>query len=102
MNMFKTLFASALIGLAGISSAQAHGNVGWSISISSPAYVAPTVYYRPIVSYQPVAPVVYYSAPSVVYSAPAYGYYRSHSHGRWGNGGWRHGDRCERPRHHWR
>ncbi len=104
MKPFKTLFAGALIGLASISSAQAHGNLGWSISIGSPSYYAPPpVYYSapPVVYHS--SPVVYYRpAPTVVYSAPAHGYYRSHSYGRWGHDGWRGGDRCERPRRHWR
>ena len=106
MKLFKTILAMTILGLAGISSAQAHGggNVGWSISIGSPYYAPPPVYYAapPVVYYD--APVVYYrSAPPVVYSPYAsFSYFGTGGRHRdwdrhewrerrhdWGRGGWR-------------
>jgi len=89
MKLFNTLFAVALVGLASISSAQAHGDVGWSISIGSPYYAPAPVYYSapPVVYYG--APTVYYRAePRVVYSPHISHGYRGH-HDGWKHHGWR-------------
>lgn len=71
----------ALLGLAlsaGLASgAYAHGpQVGLSVNLGYPAYVAPPVYYAPpppVSVYYPPPPRIYYNAPPVVYTPP-YGY----------------------------
>ncbi len=90
MKLIKTFFATALVSLATISSAQAHGgNVGWSISIGSPYYAPPAYYSAP--------PVVYYGAPAVYYR-PAPAVYSPYvNYYGWGGGGHRDWDR-----HEWR
>ncbi len=98
--------ALALIAAAG--SAQARGDVNWSVGLSSPGvvvgvnsgypvYSAPApVYYAPRPVYQ-AAPPVYYAPPAPVYYAPpapvyyygggGYGYgHRYHGHGHRGHG----------------
>jgi len=89
-------------------SANARGDVSWSLGISAPGVAvgvaAPPVYYAPPppVYYRPAAPVYYapppvyyrpapvYYAPAPAYYGPPRGYYRHHGHGHGhGHGHWR-------------
>lgn len=103
MKILTRLLTAVVLGVGAVSSAQAHGDIGWSISVGS-QYYAPPVYYSapPTVYYGAPAPVYYRHYPTVVYSTPSFGYYSGQSFGGWGHRGWRGGDRCERPRRHWR
>ena len=66
MKMIRWTLAALVFGVAGIGTASANDNVGFSISFGAPGYyVAP-----PPVRYYAPPPVVYYSPPPV-----AYGYY---------------------------
>ena len=92
MKLLKTLFATALLGLATISSAQAHGDVGWSISIGSPYYAPPVAYHAapPVVYYYGAPPMYYRAAPTVVYSPYiSYGWRDGYRHDGWKHHGWR-------------
>jgi hypothetical protein len=93
--MKRTLSIVALgAAMAALSStAFAHSNVGFSVSIGVPGYVAPPapVYYAPPpVVYAPppvvyAPPPVYYGPPRVYYAPPAFGFYygRPHPHRHW-------------------
>ncbi|HSQ03163.1 MAG TPA: hypothetical protein VLN59_03945, partial [Burkholderiales bacterium] len=86
----KRMLSIVAIGaaLAALSSvASAHSNIGFSVSIGVPGYVAPPVAYAPPpvvyapppVVYAP-APVYYAPAPRVYYGPPAFGYYYGRPH----------------------
>jgi hypothetical protein len=102
-TFFKWAAAGAVAAgaLFTAASANARGDVSWSVGISAPGVAvgvaAPPVYYAPPppVYYRPAAPVyyapppvyyrpapVYYAAPPVYYGPPR-GYYRHHHHGHW-------------------
>jgi hypothetical protein len=111
-TFFKWAAAAAVAAgaLFTASSANARGDVSWSVGISAPGVVlgvaAPPVYYAPPppVYYRPAAPVYYapppvyyrpapvYYGPPPAYYGPPRGYYRGHRHGH--GHGHRHG--------HWR
>ena len=67
MKKMYLVLGLALVALAGMTSAEAHDSIGFSITLGAPVYyVGPPVVYAP--------PPVYYSEPPVVYyeSAPVY------------------------------
>ena len=68
MKRIYLIFGLALIAIAGMTSAEAHDSIGFSITLGAPVYyVGPPVVYAP--------PPVYYSAPPAVYYEPAPVYY---------------------------
>jgi hypothetical protein len=85
------LAGAALIGLSGTAAARV--DVGISLGIPAPVYVAPPppVYYVPPrpVYVAPPAPVyyapapVYYGPPTVYYGPPRHGHWRHHHRGHW-------------------
>ena len=86
----------ALIALAGTTSAEAHGSIGFSITLGAPIYYGgPPVVYAPPPVYYSEPPVVYYE-PAPVYSVPN-GYIRYYEEPRYRHdyghrrGGHRHG-----------
>lgn len=90
MKALRLMLVAVTLGLAGMSSANAHDNVGFSISIGSPGYYGPPpVYFGPPPVYHYYTPRVYYH-----YDRPYYfGGYRGHyyrgegPHGFRGHGG---------------
>jgi len=114
-TFFKWAAAGAVAAgaLFAASSANARGDVSWSVGINAPGiavgvaappvyYAPPPVYSRPApVYYAPPPPVyyrpapVYYGPPAPVYYGPGPGYYRhqgyyNRGHGRGhGHGHWR-------------
>jgi hypothetical protein len=74
------MLAGSAIGAALLicsSSAMAHGNVDWSISIGAPAYYPPPVVYSPPPAVYVQPQRIYQPAPVVEYRAvPYYGYER--------------------------
>ncbi|VTU23314.1 hypothetical protein [Variovorax sp. RA8] len=104
-TFFKWAAAGAVAAgaLFTAASANARGDVSWSVGISAPGvavgvaappvyYAPPPVYYRPAapVYYAPPPPVYYrpapvYYGPPPAYYGPPRGYYRGHGHrhGHW-------------------
>jgi len=92
MKAMRLMLVALALGLAGMGTANAHDNVGFSISIGSPGYYyapPPPVYFGPPPIYQRYTPRIYYH-----YDRPYYyggyrdHYYRGHGpHGFRGHGG---------------
>jgi len=105
MKILHLVFATLAIGVASISSAQAHDSFSFGLNIGTPYYYQP--YQPPVVTYYPNPPVYYYGAPRTyyyqaappVYYAPqaSFGYWNG-GHRGWGNR-WHDDDHGER---HWR
>jgi hypothetical protein len=85
------------------TSAMAHGQVDWSVSIGVPAYAPPPVVYAaPPVVYEEPAPVVRYR-PQPYYVYPAYGYRDPYWRRRaWREHEWREHERREHEERHGR
>lgn len=96
----------AAVLMLGAGSAQARGDVAWSVGIGVPGvvvgasnfgatvYAPPPVVYAPAPVYRAPAPV-YYAPPPVVYAPPVYYAPRPYwnGHGRYKHRGHRHGHR---------
>lgn len=99
----------ALALLAGAGSAQARGDVNWSIGLSSPGVVVGVgngypVYTAPRPIYYAPPPPVYYAPPPPVYYAPPRPIYYAPPppvvYYNYGSGGRHHGHRGRHNHHH--
>ncbi len=96
MKIIHSVGLALLIGVASVSSAQAHDSFSLGINIGGYGYAPPVAYYPAPVYYR--EPVVYYREPVYYREAPRYyGYaptvvsfgYQNYGHGH--NGGWNRG-----------
>lgn len=99
MKILRLVFATLAIGVASISSAQAHDSFSLGLSFGN-GY---SPYEPPVVRYYSAPPVVYYGAPSAYYydTAPSVYYYPQASFGwnhGWGEHRW-HEEHEEHERH---
>jgi len=102
MKILRIVFATLVIGVASISTAQAHDSFSLGLNFGSPYYYQP--YQPPAVTYYPNPPVYYYGAPPVYYqSAPPVYYYPQASFGwnhGWGGRRWHEHEEHEEHEHH--
>ena len=99
MKVLRLVFATLAIGVASISSAQAHDSFSLGFNFGSPYYQP---YQPPAAIYYPNPPVYYYGAPPVYYqSAPPVYYYPQASFGYFNGGhhGWGHREHEEHEEH---